>query len=900
MIELLAPAGSREALVAAVESGADAVYLAGNMFGARAYADNFDEEGMREAIRFAHLRGVHVHVTVNTIMDSRELPELKKYLRFLYEAGADAVLVQDLGAARIVRETVPELPMHASTQMTVHNLDGVRALEALGFSRVVLSREVTLEAVRHICTQAKAEIEVFIHGALCVCYSGQCLMSSMIGGRSGNRGRCAQPCRLPYTLVDEKDNDMLGDSAGKYLLSPRDMNTINLLPELLAAGVTSLKIEGRMKRPEYVAVAVGCYRRAVDSFLSGDFAVPEEDSRALAQIFNRDFTTAYLEKKQGRNMMSDKRPNNRGLMLGRVQEYHPLTEDSGLAVLRLSDGISAGDQVDFWVKVGGRVTATVQDMQLVTGLRGKHNLKNAGKNINRADKKNQERNQGKKQDRNQAKKLAKNASSLNMQNLLPVEKAAAGDMVALTVKGRVFPGDRVFKVYDGKLMESAKAMYSTGAPVRRFGVRAVVRAAVGQPLYLSFTDEYGNVAEAETEFMGQEAMKRPLTKETLMKQIGRLGTSIFTLRELKAEISGHVMVPVSELNEVRRKCVEQLEKMRLADFQAAADKARAEAAAAVRAGLANFYSVIEKTASENIRSRNRGETGITVVADDLAKLSAALEGGADSIVFGGENYRHEAITLPMYEMAVKLAKTAGGKVVFNTPRIIRDGDLDAFHRWLENIRDMGADGISIHNIGSLYAARMMTDLPVEADFSLISYNIETLRHFQELGISRAVLSPELNMTQLAELAGQSPVPVECLAEGNLELMVSEYCCTGSFLGGLDKGSCGAPCVNSGKSFFLKDRKDIKFPLVMDQYCHMHLLNGSRLSMLPHAMKFRQLGISSLRIDGRYMDEGQLRKTVRNYRKYMAYPAELTEAEKKAVQQLEGENITRGHYFRGVL
>ena len=157
MIELLAPAGSREALVAAVESGADAVYLAGNMFGARAYADNFDEEGMREAIRFAHLRGVHVHVTVNTIMDSRELPELKKYLRFLYEAGADAVLVQDLGAARIVRETVPELPMHASTQMTVHNLDGVRALEALGFSRVVLSREVTLEAVRHICAHAKAE-----------------------------------------------------------------------------------------------------------------------------------------------------------------------------------------------------------------------------------------------------------------------------------------------------------------------------------------------------------------------------------------------------------------------------------------------------------------------------------------------------------------------------------------------------------------------------------------------------------------------------------------------------------------------------------------------------------------------------------------------------------------------
>lgn len=911
MIELLAPAGSREALVAAVESGADAVYLAGNMFGARAYADNFDEEGMREAIRFAHLRGVHVHVTVNTIMDSRDLPELKNYLRFLYEAGADAVLVQDLGAARIVRETVPELPMHASTQMTVHNLDGVRALEALGFSRVVLSREVTLEAVRHICAEAKAEIEVFVHGALCVCYSGQCLMSSMIGGRSGNRGRCAQPCRLPYTLVDEKDNDLLGDSAGKYLLSPRDMNTISLLPELLAAGVTSLKIEGRMKRPEYVAVAVGCYRRAVDSCLAGDFAVPEEDSRALAQIFNRDFTTAYLEKKQGRNMMSDKRPNNRGLMLGRVQEYHPLTEDSGLAVLRLSDDISAGDQVDFWVKVGGRVTATVQELQLVTGLRGKDNPKNARKNISKDARK--------KQDKNQAKNPGKNAGSLHMQNLLPVEKAAAGDVVALTVKGRVFPGDRVFKVYDGKLMESAKAMYSTGAPVRRFGVGAVVRAAAGQPLVLTLTDEDGHTAEAETEFIGQEAMKRPLTEETLMKQIGRLGTSIFTLTELKAEILGNVMVPVSELNEVRRKCVEQLENMRLADFQAEADKARAEASAAVRAGLANFYSVIEKTVPENIRSpkagetaselcrqtenircRNRGETGITVVADDLAKLSAALDGGAGRIVFGGENYRHEAVTLPMYEMAVKLARAAGAEVVFNTPRIIRDGELPAFHKWLESIRELGAAGISVHNIGSLYAARQLTDLPVEADFSLISYNIEALRHLAELGISRAVLSPELNMAQLADLAGQSPMPVECLVDGNLELMVSEYCCTGSFLGGLDRGSCGAPCVTSGKSFFLKDRKDIKFPLVMDQYCHMHLLNGSRLSMLPHAMKFRDMGISSLRLDGRYMDEGQLRKTVRNYRKYMAYPAELTEAEKKVLQQLEGKNITRGHYFRGVL
>lgn len=837
MIELLAPAGSREALTAAVESGADAVYLAGNMFGARAYADNFDEAGMKEAIHFAHLRGVHVHVTVNTIVDNHELPELQKYLRFLYEAGADAVLVQDLGVARLVRETVPRLPMHASTQMTVHNLDGVKALEALGFARVVLSREVTLEAVRHICAQARAEIEVFVHGALCVCYSGQCLMSSMIGGRSGNRGRCAQPCRLPYTLVDEKDHDLLGEGAGKYLLSPRDLNTIHLLPQLLEAGVSSLKIEGRMKRPEYVVVAVGCYRRAVDSYLAGSFCVPPEDSRALAQIFNRDFTTAYLEKKQGRNMMSDKRPNNRGLMLGRVQEYHRLSEEGGQVVVKLAADIREGDQVDFWVKAGGRVTATVQDLQMA---------------------------------------------------------AAAGDTVAFTIKGRVFAGDRVFKVYDAALMEAAKAMYNTGAPVRRIGVKAVVKAAVGQLLHIVMEDEDGNRSEAATDFIGQEAVKRPLTRETVARQIDRLGSSIFILkdlaRDLTMEISGNVMVPVSEINEARRKCVEGLTSARLAAFEKEVARAGEAAAIAVKAGCI-------KGDGKDIAGR--AKTGITVVADDLAKLSAALDGGADRIVFGGESYSHEAVTLPMYNMAVKLAHTAGAAVIFNTPRIIRDSELPDFHKWLSAVDKYGADGINVHNIGALYAARAMTALPVETDYSLISYNLEALKHLRELGVSRAVLSPELNMTQLAELAAQAPVPVECIVDGTMELMVSEYCCTGSFLGRLDTGSCGAPC-GSGKKFFLKDRKEIKFPLIMDQYCHMHLLNSSRLSMLPHAMKLSAMGVSGLRIDGRYMEAGQLKKTVQNYKKYMSYPAEPDEGTENALRQMEGDNITRGHYFRGVL
>ena len=351
MIELLAPAGSREALTAAVESGADAVYLAGNMFGARAYADNFDEEGLREAIAFAHSRDVRVHVTVNTIVRDEEMAALSRYLRFLYEAGADAALVQDLGVYRLARQAAPDLPLHASTQMTVHNLEGVLLLQEMGFERVVLSRELSLEDIRYIMAHCQVEIETFVHGALCVCYSGQCLMSSMIGGRSGNRGRCAQPCRLPYTLVDETGADVLGKDAGQFLLSPKDLKTIELLPELLESGIASLKIEGRMKRPEYVAVVVDAYRRAIDAVEAGR-GLPRvaEDEKALAQIFNRDFTTAYLKGRPGRTMMSDSRPNNRGLLVGRVLEND---RTAGRVKLKLSGDLSEGDQLDFWVKVDG-------------------------------------------------------------------------------------------------------------------------------------------------------------------------------------------------------------------------------------------------------------------------------------------------------------------------------------------------------------------------------------------------------------------------------------------------------------------------------------------------------------------------------------------------------------------
>lgn len=261
-VELLAPAGNLESLYAAVQAGADAIYLGGNKFSARAYASNFDDKTMEEAVEYCHLYNVKVYVTINTIMKEKELKEACKYAEFLYNVGVDALIIQDIGLASLLREKLPELELHASTQMTVHNGEAALSLSKLGFKRIVLSRELSLKEIEYISKTLKIETEIFIHGALCVCYSGQCLMSSMIGGRSGNRGRCAQPCRLPYEIVNKKDKDK--DKG--YILSPKDMCTIEDIKEIIESGASSLKIEGRMKRPEYVAGVVSEYRNVIDNF----------------------------------------------------------------------------------------------------------------------------------------------------------------------------------------------------------------------------------------------------------------------------------------------------------------------------------------------------------------------------------------------------------------------------------------------------------------------------------------------------------------------------------------------------------------------------------------------------------------------------------------------------------
>lgn len=826
MIELLAPAGSMEALKAAVESGADAIYLSGKMFGARAYANNFDEEGLKEAIEFAHLRNVKIHVTVNTLVDNAEIPALADYLRFLYNVGADAVLVQDLGAARLARLVAPDLPLHASTQMTVNNLAGVLALQELGFSRVVLSREVTMKDIVHICRNSNVEIEVFAHGALCVCYSGQCLMSSMIGGRSGNRGRCAQPCRLPYTLVDKNNNNVVKD-AGQYLLSPRDMNTIELIPEMIEAGVVSLKLEGRMKKPEYVAVVVDAYRQKIDAYYHHT-EVQDDIQKNLSQIFNRDFTTAYLEKKQGKYMMSDKRPNNRGRLVGRVIRYD---DKNRQAIMKLADNLSVGDTIDFWVKVGGRVSTNV------------------------------------------TKILYKNKE---------VSSATQGMEVIIPVPNRVHPHDRVFKVFDAELMQKARTSFTSAAPVRKFNLSIEVVAKLGQPFYVKVIDEDNYSAEVYSDFIVEAALKRAMDESAVRKQMERLGNTIYQLDELVCKIDENVMVPISVMNDVRRILIEQLMAKRLQAYH--------------RLSIIDTdNSIWQQDLAPKVK-QEVGKSQLVVAVDTMEKVDIAINNQADIVLFGGDSYNHQYITVEMYERAITLCHQSGVKIALATPRIMRDNEQKAFTNWLEKIKNLAPDMIYAHSLAQMYLIKQLTDFEIWADFSFNVYNDVTLTFLEHYGIRGATISPELNFKQIKALNKASSLPLECMVHGHMELMVSEYCVLGSFLGDLDKGTCTKPCERD--NYWLCDRKNEKFPVVTDQYCHMHILNAKELNMLAHVPEFNNMQIAHIRLDGRYMTKEKLAKMTKIYKEVIIEGINHIALMPENITKYE-QNITRGHYFRGV-
>ncbi len=813
--ELLAPAGSWEALEAAVNAGADAVYLGGRNWSARAAADNFDRDGISRAVKFAHRRGVRIFVTVNTLVYDSEMRDLADELIFLSNAGVDALIVQDLGVVRLARLIVPELPLHASTQMTLTNSAAVRFARDSSICRVVPARELSLSALRVASAQG-VEIESFAHGALCVCYSGQCLMSSLIGGRSGNRGRCAQPCRMPYAMVDER-GEKISSPAGQYLLSPRDLSTLSLLPKLLEAGVFSFKIEGRMKRPEYVAVVTDVYRRALDGCSFGNFRATSRDLERLEAIFSRGFTTAYLEKRPGRAMMSDGRPDNRGVPVGRVTGV-----GAGRAEIVLEKELHRGDGLEF---SGSRRLGTV-----------------AGK---------------------------------IWQKGKEVALVRAGTTCEISVPPSVTVGATVFRTLERKLVDEARTFFGA-KNVRAISINARVTASEGRPLEVVFSDGSGNVGAGATDFPAQAAKNRPLDEATLRAQLGRLGGTDYSLAHLELHLDGSLMVPASELNKARRRALETLDAARLASFAPPRQTVKIE----------KISEILDEDST--VRRKNFAPVGksseLSVWTDTLDATRAALKGGADRIIFGGDRFSTKNVSFSDYEQAVKIVRSAGRKIAISTPRIVSEEQLPFYERFLTDVQRASPDFLCVHNAGLWQLARELNlTVPLWADMSLNIANGQSLAFWAEKGAGGATPSIELNFARLRTLARNSPLPLECLVHGSVEMMVSEYCAAGSFLGRLDKGPCAFGCA---KKVFLRDRTGAKFRLAGDGFCRMHVLNSQDLCAVDFVPRLVELGID-LRIDARFYDAEETARLTHRYRDAMCGARVPVEP-----------NTTRGHYARG--
>ena len=504
-IELLAPAGGPEALRAAVENGADAVYLGLADLNARRGAVNFDLDSLAAATRFAHLRRARVYLTANVVVLAHEMDAAIAMIDAAWSAGIDAVIVQDLGLLRLVRTLLPEVRIHASTQIDAVNRSTVLALADAGVSRVTLARELTLDAI-HACAATGVEVETFVHGALCYSYSGQCLMSSLIGRRSANRGLCAQPCRLPYALVAPDGSEV--EVPGRYLLSTRDLAGIAHLPELVSAGVSALKIEGRMKAPEYVAIVTRVYRAALDRARADPdrFEVTAAEWELLEEAFTRGFTDSYLVDTRGADLMSYTRPNNRGVLMGRV-----VGTSAGRARVDLERALDPADTIEFWTRSGrfAQPAGTI----LVAGAEA---------------------------------------------TLGP-----AGTTVELSPVQLVAPGDRVFRVASAALIAAARRTFrgSSAEDPRATAVSFSIRMRKGTPLLLSA--EAGSV-RAQVEGPDVEAARtKAVTPAEIVEHVGRLGNSGYRADSWRINLDADAGVGFSTLHALRRQLLEQLDAARL-------------------------------------------------------------------------------------------------------------------------------------------------------------------------------------------------------------------------------------------------------------------------------------------------------------------------------------------------
>jgi putative protease len=778
--ELLSPAGDWQCLRAAVENGADAVYFGLDCgFNARARAVNFRPEELTDIFTFLRHRGVKGYVALNTLVFSGELARVEQIVRDLAEAGADAVLVQDLGLVRLVRAVCADLPIHASTQMTLTSAECILIAEELGIERVVLARELSLDEIRKIRDHTSMPLEVFVHGALCVAYSGQCLTSESLGGRSANRGQCAQACRLPYELVCDGNDVDLGDV--KYLLSPQDLAAYSLIAELIDMGVCGFKIEGRLKTPEYVANITRHYRRAIDEACAGRAAhFTQRDVREMELSFSRGFSPGWLEGNNHKRLVPGVSSAKRGVLAGEV-----LSVRGPRIRVRLVTPIARGDGVVFsgdraaGSEQGGRVFGVFQKGRPVSGG--------------------------------------------GATGIAEIEFQRHGGIDL----GAVHQGQTFWKTDDPQLTARLRRTFSGPDANCRRPLDVFVHAAAGSHLEITARIENGPAATIRSGEILEPATRHPASTDFFRQQLGRLGNTVYELRELEAKIEGPPMVPLSVLSKLRREMTSQLDRL------ARQLPARHVAAASV---LQQLRAPVEiAVASRSAPPR------LHVLCRSLDELLAWLETGGKDPPCGDVYVDFQDIR--QYRAAVLAARQAGVPIYLATPRIQKPGEIGIFR----SLAKHNPNGILVRNFAGLrfFSER---EIPLVADFSLNATNELTARYLIEQGAIRITASYDLNREQLLDLVSAAPPAwLEVVIHQHMPMFHMEHCVFCAVLSpGTNKTNCGRPCDDHQVE--LRDRMGIEHPLHADVGCRNTLFNAVPQSAAEVVPSLLTAGIANFRIE----------------------------------------------------
>ncbi|MCE0483624.1 MAG: U32 family peptidase [Methylacidiphilales bacterium] len=815
--ELLAPAGNWECARAAVANGADAVYFGLPAFNARMRATNFTVEDLPRLMAFLHEHGVKGYAAFNTLIFTGELEAAVDELLLLQRSGIDAAIVQDLGLVTLARELVPDFHLHASTQMTLTSPEGIAFAQRIGITRVVLARELSLRELAKF--EEALPLEVFVHGALCVAYSGQCLTSEALGQRSANRGECAQACRLPYELVVDGIKRDLGDR--KYLLSPQDLAAVEEIPELIRLGIVSFKIEGRLKTPEYVATVTQVYRRAIDAAweanrramndeapdkesLPGGQRLPGEDRYKLEMAFSRGLYSGWMHGVNHQQLVHARFGKKRGAFVGTVTAVGRDSLDLKPAVaVRPGDGLVIDQGLDTDNEQGGRVyeaTPLKEGLVRFSFERGKINFR------------------------------------------------------------AVRPGDRIWKTDDPQLNRELRKTWTGEIPLPKHSLDFIVSGKIGESLRLE-GKSLDATATVESQMPLQKAEKRPLTDESLRGQLGRLGETGFELGRIDNRLEGDVIIPVSELNRLRRELVEKLDAL---STKNGCHPEHVEGSVRLDILSRRLHTLAEKRGA----SEKTTEPLLTVLCRSLEQIEAALRNGMGEIYADFEDIRR-------YKEAVELVRGHSGaadsvRIFLATPRIQKAGE-QGFFRLIENA---GPDGVLIRNLGALdyFGSRRPPGngppLRCIGDFSLNVANPLTAELLMAEGLERLTVSYDLNAGQVLDLLRAAPPAwFEITLHQHIPMFHMEHCVFAAFLSdGTDHTNCGRPCDRHRVE--LRDRVGLLHPLKADVGCRNTLFNAQAQSGAAFFDAFRKMNPAAFRIELLLEDAAESERILRGYRRLL--------------------------------